>query len=456
MKLYRSWMVLACFVGIAGAQDIAITVSSLDGEYKLSGLESTAFTEGTVTANETVIRVDPSKTYQTIVGIGSSLEHATCYNLSRVSEADRREVLTRLLDRDEGIGMDLMRICIGTSDFTGDPWYTYNDIPKGETDPEIENFSIEKDRAYLLPTLKIAREINPDLRFVASPWSPPAWMKTSEKITAGRMKEESYAPFARYLIKFLEAYAAEGIPVYAMTVQNEPDYPNPEYPTCHWKPEQQRDFIRDHFGPMLTDIDDPPLLWCWDHNYNYLDFPRTILSDSGAAQYVDGTGFHFYEGEADAMTTLHEEYPDKHIYFTEGSTFGVRGARTIIDIFRNWARCYLAWVTVLDSDRKPNNGPHHASATCIELDTETLEFTYRFDYYMYGQFSKFIDRGAVRIASTDEPGFFRNVAFKNPDGTHVLIVANDRRVEQAFTVMAGEKSANVTAPGKCVATLTWK
>jgi O-glycosyl hydrolase len=403
-----------------------------------------------------VIEIDETATFQSIVGIGSSIEHATAYNLSLLPEEKRREVLERLVHPEKGIGMDFMRICIGTSDFAGEPWYTYNDLPEGETDLALDRFSIEKDRAYVLPAIKIAKEINPDLQFLASPWSPPPWMKTNNAYGGGKVYPKYYDVYARYLLKFVQAYEAEGVPVYAITLQNEPQYPNPDYPTSHWEPEDQQIFIRDHVGPLFADANVDPLIWCWDHNYNMVEFPRTILSDPKAAKYVDGTAFHFYEGEPEAMTELHEEFPDKHIYFTEGSAFGPRGAVTIIKIFRNWARSYLAWVTMLDQDRKPNNGPHHASPTAIMLNTNDMSIEYRFDYYMYGQFSKFIDRGAVRVASTEGDHRFNNVAFRNPDGKMVLVVANNQRGDETVEVRCAGKTFRAELPGRGVATFVWE
>jgi len=328
----RAVSVAAVLVAAVTAQaQVEIVLSTTTLDHKLTPQDAVSWTD-TPPLGVDIIEVDPGTAYQSIVGIGSSLEHATCYNLSLLSGERRDEVLTNLVHPEDGIGMDMMRICIGTSDFAGEPWYTYNDMPDGEEDSDLSGFSIAKDREYVLPTLKRAREINPNLRYVASPWSPPAWMKTNKQIPAGRFDSDYSDVYARYLLKFLDAYAAEGIPVYAMTLQNEPGYPDPNYPTCYWRPQQQRDFIRDHVGPLFTENNVETRIWCWDHNYNFLKFPRTVLSDPAAAKYVDGTAFHFYEGDVTAMSQLKEELPDKHIYFTEGSTFGVRGAITIMDI----------------------------------------------------------------------------------------------------------------------------
>ena len=402
------------------------------------------------------IVIDDGQTYQSIVGLGSSLEGSTCFNISKLPLDEQRDVVRKIVHPEDGAGMNLMRICIGTADFTGSPWYTYDDMPKGKTDRKLKHFSIGKDREYVLPVLKMALEINPDLRFVASPWSPPGWMTTNDRIGGGRILPEHFNAYARYLAKFIQAYQAEGIPIYAITVQNEPDYNPPTYPTCRWTGEQQRDFFRDHLGPEFERQGIRAKVWCWDHNYDKLEFPRAILEDAAAARYVDGTAFHFYEGKPEDMTTLHNEFPDKHVYFTEGSTFGVRGAARLITILRNWARGYNAWVTVIDDNQGPNPGPHHCSPTCIVFDSERLTLEYRFDYYMYGQFMKFIQRDAVRIASTESERGFANVAFKNPDGSIVLVVTNGDENPREFAVAWHGATFSASLPAQSVATYRWK
>jgi len=402
------------------------------------------------------IRVDTASQYQEMLGMGASFDHASCENLTKLSPDLRSDAIIRLFDPEKGIGMNLMRICIGASDFIGEPYYTYCDLPEGETDPEMARFSIEKDRAYVLPIIKEAYRVNPSLKFFASPWSPPAWMKDSKRLEGGRLLPEFYPAFAKYLAKFIQAYEAEGIPIYAITVQNEPRMNDPNYPTCLWTGEEQRDFIRDHLGPLFRELGLKTKIWCWDHNWNRPEFPIAVLSDPEAAQYVDGTAFHLYEGKVETQSKIREMFPDKHIYFSEGSVFGARGAVKLTSILQNWARSYNFWVVMLDEHRKPNRGPHSASATCVELlDNGSLRWN--FDYYMYGQFMKFIKPGAVRIgASGEESRVTGFVAFRNPDGTCVLVVANGGREPWSFAVTNGKKQFRDTLPAGSVATYQWK
>lgn len=447
-----------CFAGalffLAGrqslSQDVSWWLSSEDMQRVLSEQPALSFGPAAARAD---LKLDDAVRYQSILGLGSSLDHATCYNISLLPPEEQERAVERIVSPETGIGMNLMRICIGTPDFTASPWYTYADVPD---DASLEHFSIEEDREYVLPILQIALEKNPDLLFFASPWSPPGWMTSNGKIGGGRFDSKYYAVYARYLAHFIQAYEAEGIPIYAITLQNEPDYNPPTYPTCRWSSQQQAEFIAGHLGPELARQDIDVKIWCWDHNFEPLGWPKNVLSDSKAAQYIDGTGFHHYEGAPEAMSRLHDLFPSKNIYLTEGSTFGTRGAIRIIEFLRNWARSYNAWVTIIDDKGQPNPGPHRCSPTCIVLDTATRTLVYRHDYCMYGQFMRFIQRDAVRIESTDfRSQRFGNVAFLNPDDTIALVVANADRNASTFTIAWRGKSFVAEIPACATATFVW-
>ena len=424
-----------------------------------------------------VIEVDPGKTYQSILGMGGSFEHTTCYNLFKLGPEKMAETIERLVNPETGIGMNLMRICIGTPDFTGEPWYSYDDMPPGEKDPDLAHFSIEKDRAYVLPVLKKALEKNPDMLFYASPWSPPGWMKSCDDMIGGYLLPRYYDVYARYFAKFVQAYAAEGIPVYAVTPQNEPgvntrDYPVSEwYPSCQWsliKDEDtywpvdvnvmghnERDFIKKCLGPAFKENGLATKIWCYDHNFNNLWYPRAILSDPEAAQYVDGTALHGYAGKPADMAAFHDEFPEKDVYFSEGSMPGIRGALRIVELFRNWSRTYNDWVEMIDYDGKPNNGPFKTNSTCIQPRRDGSGVDYHFTYYSYGQFMKFVKRGALRIASTEGSAGFNNVAFKNPNGELALVAVNGQDKSVSFTVAFGKEAFKATLPAKSAGTFVW-
>ncbi|MFA7691999.1 MAG: glycoside hydrolase family 30 beta sandwich domain-containing protein [Candidatus Hydrogenedentales bacterium] len=434
--------------------DVSFWLSTQDGKKQLSREMDIAWEEP-CPCDPLLVRVTAATTYQPVLGLGSSWDHATCENLFKLPETTRNEVIKKLVCPIEGIGMNLMRLCIGASDFIGEAYYTYDDLPAGQTDPELTHFSIEKDRAYLIPVIKKSMEYNPDILFFASPWSPPAWMKTSGTLGGGSVKPEYYDLWALYLARYIEAYAAEGIPIHAITLQNEPRMSHKDYPTTLWTGEEQRDFIKDHLGPLFKEQGIKTAVWCWDHNWNNLDFPRTIIANPASAVYVEGTAFHLYEGKVSAQKHLKENYPDKDIFFTEGSVFGAAGASLITDIFRNWSRSYNAWVTILDEKRQPNRGPHKADATCIELKQD-LSVQYRSDYFLYGQFMKFIQRDAVRINSdVKETRLFNHIAFQNPDGSILFIAVNASRSPQAFSIEWEQRIARSELPSRSVGTFIW-
>ena len=445
-------------------------VTSLDLKSRLTQGERLSFGNSR-TNDEVVIALDPKKTYQTILGLGSSLEHSTCSNLFRLPLTERERVIERLVSPTTGIGMNLMRICIGTSDFAGDPWYSYDDLSPGETDPDLKRFSIERDRACILPVLKLAKQKNPSLLFFASPWTPPGWMKTKGSLIGGEVLPKWYPVYAEYFVRFIQAYEREGIPIHAVTVQNEPGVdrakekdPKAFYPSCHWTAEQERDFIRDHLGPAFRSAGLKTIIWCYDHNYNVepkndsdgLEHPRTILRDARAATFVDGVAFHHYEGQPSGMTLLHEEFPAKPVYFTEGSVFGINGAHDLIERLRNWSCSYNAWVTILDEKGQPNNGPFPATTAILRLHSDTLKIEELFEYYMYGHFMKFIPHGAARIESTPGTPEFNNIAFRNPDGSMVLIVVNTTDKPQSFAVVWQGKVVKSELGMKSVATFVWR
>lgn len=455
------------------AQTVEIVRSDQSLTDKLTPLPSAEFAAAASDrpSDQVEFRIDPAQTRQSILGMGSSLEATTCFNLARLSAEAREELLLKLLDRRNGIGMNLMRVCMGSSDFTGDAWYSYNDLPAGESDPALATFSIDKDRSYILPVLNQVRSLAPELKFFASPWSPPGWMKSTGSMIGGTLLPEHYSAYAQYFVRFIQAYQAEGIPIYAVTVQNEPgvdrakDGPNWHYPSCRWTGEQERDFIRDHLGPALEKAGLTTKIWCYDHNFNTkstpdgddpgIDYPRTIHRDAAAARYVAGTAFHGYAGRPDGMSQFLDEFPLRPIHFTEGSQFGAAGAVRIIDFLRHGASSYNAWVTFIDTRDQPNNGPFKNNVTCVMLDADSLEVQYRFEYYMYGQFMRFIQPGAVRVECSASPLGIGAVAVRNPNGQMVVVAANATRSDRPAALVVGPRELRHTLKSRSVTTLTW-
>jgi glucosylceramidase len=457
-----------------------VWITEQNGSSRLSKTEPVPFNINAATnADINIIKVNPQKTYQTIDGMGASLEPATCYNLSLLTPEIRRRTLESLLDSEKGIGMNQMRICIGTPDFTGEPWYSYCDHDTSEPDPELSHFSIEKDKKYIIPVLKEALLVNPDLRYFASPWSPPAWMKTSGSLIGGTLKPEYYDAYASYFVRFVRAYEAEGIPVFAVTIQNEPGVDRAQgnskwhYPSCLWTAEKEKEFIGKHLGPAFRKAGLKTEIWCYDHNFNInpvtdgskvfipekpgdagIGYPRTIMSDLDAAAYVNAMAFHGYVGKPEGMSQIHGEFPSVPIRFTEGSVFGLGGAVELIEILKNYASSYNAWVTMLDEKRKPNNGPFTASRTMVERNSTTNEVIHNIDFYIYGHFMKFIRPGSVRVFS--EGGEKTpHVAFMDPEGKIVMIIVNTGKQSADFVISYEGMLAKGTLGANSIATIRW-
>ncbi|WP_139903210.1 glycoside hydrolase family 30 protein [Clostridium thermarum] len=423
----------------------------------------------------TTINIDVNKEFQTMLGIGTSMEETTVFNLARMSPEKRKEVITKLFDSVKGIGMNLIRVCIGTPDFTARKFYSYDDMPKGSTDPDLKHFSIQKDIDFhIIDTLKEIQDINPEVKFFASPWSPPGWMKEESKefastddnnLNGGKLKDEYIPALAKYFIKFLEAYKEQGIEIYAITLQNEPLF-EISYPSCGMTPDQQKKLsIALKKELVLKGLD--VKIWIFDHNFEQgVEFAAGVLNSEEAFNAVDGIAFHDYDGEPIEMTRTHELFPSKDIMLTERAVWGTMGADRIAQYFRNWAISYNGWVTMLDS----NIGPHQwtgtpgpamilqsAEATGVIGSKKVYDNYWCLpEYYILGQFSKFIQRGAKRIESNyGSPETLTNVAFLNPDNTIVVVIINQTKNKQYFNIVCEGVQISGKVPAKAVATYRW-
>jgi glucosylceramidase len=444
----------------------------------------------TASSTRTTIEVDPSRTYQSMDGFGAAITDSSAAVLYRLNPAARDQAMRSLFDPSAGIGVSALRQPIGSSDFTDEPHYTYDDMPAGQTDFALTHFSIAHDQAQILPLLRRAKSLNPQITVVATPWSAPAWMTTNDSLIGGRLKDDPriYATYAQYFVKFLQAYAAAGVRVDYLTVQNEPQNRTPRgYPGMDLPVAQEVKLI-EAVGPALRAAGLRTKILAYDHNWSThpddiantppgsspeTDYPYEVLA-SPAAKWVAGTAYHCYSGDPSAQTALHDAFPNKGIWFTECS--GSHGptdtpaqtfngtlrwhARTItIGTTRNWAKSVIDWNIALD----PSGGPHNGGCdTCTGLLTVNNDGTVTTDaeYYTIGHLSKFVRPGAVRIASTSFGttgwnGQLMDVAFRNPDGSTALIVHNENDDPRSFAVSVAGESFEYTLPGGALATFTW-
>ncbi|MEW2523033.1 RICIN domain-containing protein [Actinacidiphila alni] len=411
-------------------------------------------------AGSATITADTATRYQSVLGVGSSLEESTIYNLSRMSPAARTAALHKLVDPVTGAGFNIARIPLGTSDFTSRQFYTYDD---GAADPTLSRFSIQKDIDYhIVSVLKEARAINPDLLLFGSVWSPPAWMKANNSLIGGTLPDSNIPVLATYLRKAVTAYAGQGLPLYAVTMQNEPLFSPPDYPGMKLTADQERRIATALRGELNANGASATKIWAFDHNFG--DGPAYAAgvlgnpgSPSSAFTSVDGVAFHDYGGDPTAMSQVKSAYPAKDVAMTERAVWGTSGADRIVQYFRNQSIMYEDWVTMLDQNRSPEQWSGAPDPTMFVQSPNSPDTYWALpEYYIIGQFSKFVARGATRVQTNNgTSGSVTNVAFRNPDGSLVTVVVNQTGADQPFTLRVGGRQIGATLPAKTVGTYIW-
>ncbi|RKE22824.1 discoidin domain-containing protein [Streptomyces sp. TLI_171] len=474
--------------GQAGSA-VKVWVTTSDGAEQLHQREPVAFHQGA--SPRTTITVDPTQTFQSMDGFGASITDSSAAVLTALPPAAREDAMRRLFDPRQGIGVSMVRQVIGSSDFTAAPQhYTYDDVPAGRTDFGLRHFSIAHDEQQILPLLRQARRLNPELKVVATPWSPPAWMKTSDSLLEGRLKDDPavYQAYARYLVKFVQAYAAAGVPIDYLTVQNEPQNRKPNaYPGTDL-PVAQEIAVVNALGPLLKQASPHTKILGYDHNWithpddvkntppgadSETDYPYRLL-DSDAAEWLAGTAYHCYAGDPSAQSALHAAHPDQGIWFTEcsgshgptdtpaqtfRSTLTWHARNLTVGATRNWAKSVLNWNIALDEQDGPHNGGCDACTALLTTHADGTVSTGA-EYYTIGHLSKFVQPGARRIASTNFGttgwnGQLTDVAFSNPDGSTVLVVHNENDAPREFAVAVGGRTFEYALPGGALATFSW-
>jgi len=342
-------------------------------------------------------------------------------------------------------------------------------VPAGETDFALEHFSIAPNRDAVLPVVKQALALNPQLTVMASPWSAPAWMKTTGSLIKGTLRDDAYDAYAAYLRAYVDAYAAEGVPIWAITVQNEPHNEPDSYPGMRLEPAQRARFLGSHLGPLFERAGIPTLILDWDHNWDEPESPLAVLADPAAKKYVGGVAWHCYAGEVATQSRVHDRYPDVDAYFTECSGGGwapnfadnLKGnvQHLIVGSTRNWARGVLLWNLALDEKHGPHAGGCGDCRGVVTIDSATGRVTRNVEYYALGHASRFVRPGARRIESTSGIVGLESVAFRNADDSTVLIVVNGAGEARTFLVRAlvraADRAFSYTLPPGAVATFRW-
>ncbi|MGC1613682.1 MAG: glycoside hydrolase family 30 beta sandwich domain-containing protein [Candidatus Acidiferrum sp.] len=412
---------------------------------------------------EPTIEINDSQRFQAIDGFGFALTGGSAQHLAHMDAAKRAMLLRELFGADsKSIGISYLRISIGSSDLN-DHVYSYDDLPAGQTDPELAKFSLAPDRVELLPVLKEILAINPKIEILGSPWSAPAWMKSNDNSKGGNLKQEYYGTYAKYFVKYIQGMKTEGVKITAITIQNEP-LNDKNTPSMLMPAEDESLFIKNDLGPAFKAAAIRTKIILYDHNCDAPGYAISILKDPRANAYVDGSGFHLYEGQIGAMSEVHDAFPHKNLYFTEYMAVEpTESARisiakpvegTFIGALRNWSRNVLLWNLAANSKFEPHtdNGGCPICQGAVTIDGD--EVTRNLAYYAMAHFSKLVRPGSVRIGS-NIPATLPNVAFKAPGGKIVLTVVNQEKADQVFHVRYHARSFETVLHEGAVGTYAW-
>jgi len=501
--IFLSCLALSFATGAVHAQTISVYQTTPDLLEALSERATLHFSANSdKAATEPIITVDDAQRFQEIDGFGASLTDSAAWLFAKKTPAAKTDAAFKsLFSRRDGIALSILRQPVGSSDLAV-TFYSFDDLceqtakacttPGGVADPKLDHFSIKHDQEYILPLLRKAIGLNPAMHVMLTPWSPPGWMKTSgsmlgsmpaavadsngsstngpgadAKVQPSSLKPEFYNAFAGYLVKTIEGYQAAGVPVWALSVQNEPLFTPPTYSGMQMLAAEQAAFFGEALGPALAAAGLHPKVMAYDHNWDRPDYPETVLRDPKAGALAAGTAWHHYGGDPSVMSKNHEEFPEKDQWVTEssggtwqkGNIFADEAAE-LIAVMRNWSRGYVLWALTTDQNHGPVVGGCDTCRGLVTIDLsnpENVTIKPELDYYVLGQASKFLLPGAVRIASNEPPGTrLRDVAFRNPNGTIVLYALNAGDKGQQMRIGFTGNIAATTLPAGAVATFIWK
>jgi len=408
------------------------------------------------------IEVDENNTFQTVDGFGYTLTGGSADVINSLATSVKQALLQELFGTgDNAISISYLRISIGASDLNESP-FTYDDMPSGQTDLNLDNFSLAPDMTNVIPLLKEILAINPNIKILGSPWSAPVWMKDNNSFVGGSLQAQYYEPYAQYFVKYIQQMKAQGITIDAITPQNEPLNPA-NNPSMYMTAAQQADFIKNHLGPAFKNANISTKIIIYDHNCDKPDYPISILNDADARQYINGSAFHLYGGDISALSTVHASYPDKDLYFTEqwtSATGSFAGdlkwhlKNVVIGSMRNWSRNALEWNLANNGYYGPHTtGGCDACKGAITVQSSS-SFNRNVSYYIIAHASKFVPAGSIRIGSS-VTGNLSNVAFKTPAGKKVLLVENDSDNKSTFNIKFNGKWITTSLNSGSVATFVW-
>ena len=461
--------------GLAGAAMIEVLPSTMSGEMqstttgtirvyvtspqaRFRKAQPLAWNLATGAPAPQAVVLEPNQKYQEILGFGAAFTDAACYMFNQLPAASREALFHELFHPTEMV-LNVCRTCIGASDYSTKA-YSFDE---GEPDPELKRFSVAHDEAYILPMLREARQANPDLYLFSSPWSPPGWMKAGGSMLGGSMRRHYLGTYAQYFLKFLQAYAAAGVPVQAVTPQNEVDTDQDgRMPACIWPQEYEIAFVAEHLGPALRQAGLNTKIWILDHNYNLWGRAVCELDDPGLRQYCNSVAWHGYAGDVSMVSRAHRYHPDAEMHWTEGgpdytspdyATDWTKWGQTFTGALRNWCRSISGWNLALDERGRPNIGPFPCGGL-VTINSQSQRITRSGQYWAFAHFSRFVRRGARRFESRSTLEGVSHAAFANPDGQQILVLTNPGAPREV-NVRLGQSTVDLSLEQDSVTTLAW-
>ncbi|WP_210116054.1 glycoside hydrolase family 30 protein [Hymenobacter wooponensis] len=456
---------------VVGKQ-VQVYTTAANTQLRLAATDKLTFqAQGQPLETQPTVFVDPNHSFQTMIGIGGALTDAAAETFAKLPKAQQQELLQAYYSPTQGIGYTLARTSIHSNDFSSAP-YTY----VADGDKELKTFSLQHDEQYRLPFIKqVQTAAGGKLTMYVSPWSPPAWMKdTKNMLQGGQLLPEYRQSWANYFVKFIQAYEKAGVPIWGLTVQNEP-MAKQTWESCLFTAEQERDFVKGYLGPTLQKAGmGTKKLIGWDHNRDLMyQRATTLFDDPEASKYYWGLGYHWYETwtgsgmQFDNLRRVHETYPNKHLIFTEGCIekfqfsnindwkLGEQYGHSMINDFNAGTEAWTDWNILLDETGGPNHVGNFCYAPLIG-DTKTGKLLYTNIYYYIGHFSKFIRPGAKRIATAASRDVLQTTAFQNPDGSVAVVVMNQTEKEQPFHLWIKGQAAQTSSRPHSIMTLLVK
>ncbi len=445
------------------AEALQVYVTAKDTEQRLTRVADLSLAaRDHPTEKQPYVFVDPAKTFQTVLGIGGALTDAAAETYYKLPKEAQREIITAYFDPEKGIGYSLGRTHINSCDFSS-RMYTYVDAG----DAALKSFNVAPDRAHRIPFIREAlTRAGKQFTLYASPWSPPAWMKDNNNmLRGGKLKPEFHRSWANYYVAFIKAYEAEGIPIWGVTVQNEPMAAQ-KWESCIYTAEEERDFVKNHLGPTFAAAGMSQKIVIWDHNRTLMyQRAKVALDDPEAARFIWGIGYHWYMNDSfENVKRVHEAFPQTNLLFTEGCGYpystagmsewkwGEQYGKSMVNDFNNGAVGWTDWNVLLDEQ----GGPNHVNNFCfapVHGDTTTGRLHYMNSFYYIGHFSKFVRPGARRIVSSSTTDTLLTTAFLNTDGSTVIVVMNETEKDQDYLVWIGDRFAAAKSPAHSIMTL---